>query len=70
MKFASVALPLLAFVTYVAAQASYIGYPPAGAVVYEGQEVTVQIIKDVRYPSSNSFSTMRRYTHPPLHRTA
>ncbi|KXN85697.1 hypothetical protein AN958_10880 [Leucoagaricus sp. SymC.cos] len=45
MKLSSFALPLLAFVTSAAAQASHIGYPPAGTRVHRGQDLTVQIVR-------------------------
>ncbi|KAJ3571623.1 hypothetical protein NP233_g3641 [Leucocoprinus birnbaumii] len=47
MKFASIALPLFAFVTSVAAQASHIGYPTAGTRIRPGHPLSVQIVKDV-----------------------
>jgi hypothetical protein len=48
MKFFSVTLPLLAFVTSVVAQTTYINYPKAGSVFHKGQNVTVQIVAPVR----------------------
>ncbi|KAF5352837.1 hypothetical protein D9756_006102 [Leucocoprinus leucothites] len=44
MKPASVILPLLAFATSVAAQASHIGLPTAGTRVHKGQNMTVQVV--------------------------
>ncbi|KAF5352838.1 hypothetical protein D9756_006101 [Leucocoprinus leucothites] len=47
MNLVSVVLPLLAFVTSVAAQASHIGYPTAGTQIQPGQSLSVQVVKDV-----------------------
>ncbi|KAJ3571626.1 hypothetical protein NP233_g3642 [Leucocoprinus birnbaumii] len=45
MKFASAVLPLLAFVSSVAAQASHIGVPPPGTQISPGQSLDVSIVK-------------------------
>ncbi|KAJ3571625.1 hypothetical protein NP233_g3643 [Leucocoprinus birnbaumii] len=45
MKFASFALPLLAFASSVAAQATFITLPTAGTQVSKGSNITVQITK-------------------------
>ncbi|CAA7262901.1 unnamed protein product [Cyclocybe aegerita] len=44
MKFTSLFVAILGAVG-AAAQASFIGYPPAGSSIHPGQEITVQVVR-------------------------